>query len=605
MCGLVGAFPIPGRSFRSEDVKPAMDRMNRRGPDAEGVWQDAGVVLGHRRLSILDPDPRSHQPMVSACGRHAIVFNGEIYNFRELRRDLEEMGTAFRTTSDTEVLLAMFAAEGEAMLSRLRGMFAFVIWDRIAKRGFAARDAYGIKPLYYAQTPEGALLASQVKALLDSGKVSAAPDARGQAGFWLLGNVPEPRTWYRDIVHLPAGYFAWIENGRVETPRQWWDIGAAWREAPGPKRANAEVCESVRQSVLASVKAHLVSDVPVGVFLSGGIDSGALAGLIQDACAGSIKGVTIAFREFAGRDEDEAPAAALVAKHLGLEHHVRVITRGEFDADLPRILEAIDQPSIDGINTWYAAKAAAELGLKVVVSGIGGDELFQGYSTFRKLPRLVSTWRKLSLVPGAMSVARAAAGLKARRSGNRRWSQLPEGARTIAGAWWLSRGLFSPEELTALMGDDLAHQALRDFSPGRWVEEMSGPLPDDLRLALGQIESTTYLRNQLLRDSDWASMAHGVELRTPLVDTWLLRELQPLLASFGRFPGKSLLAGSPSRGLPVEVLKRPKTGFGIPLGRWLGGDAVTRSPGSDSREWSRRVVRDSLSGLSGRRNPEA
>ena len=235
MCGLVACFGKPGAAMEPAPLKRALDRMHNRGPDAEGVWQEPGVWLGHRRLAILDLDERANQPMRSACGRYVIVFNGEIYNFRELRGELAAKGFAFRTSSDTEVLLALFAQEGAAMLPRLRGMFALVIWDSVARRAFAARDPYGIKPLYWAQTDDGVLLASQVKALLATGKVSRAPCALGQAGFWLLGSVAEPHTWYRDIRALPAGHCAWIEDGRMGTPECWWDIAAAWRDAPAAR----------------------------------------------------------------------------------------------------------------------------------------------------------------------------------------------------------------------------------------------------------------------------------------------------------------------------------------------------------------------------------
>ena len=591
MCGFIAAVARPGNTIEITALKRALDQMHRRGPDAEGIWQEPGVQLGHRRLAILDLDVRANQPMHSDCGRYVIVFNGEIYNFHALRSDLIAKGIQFHTTSDTEVLLALFAREGAAMLSRLRGMFAFVIWDRTARRAFAARDPYGIKPLYLAQTAEGVLLASQVRALLATGQVSRAPCARGQAGFWLLGSVPEPHTWYQAIQALPAGHCAWVDDGRMGTPQRWWDVAAAWRDAPDTLPPAAEVRERVRTALRASVAAHLVADVPVGVFLSGGIDSGALASLMVEAGAQNLQGITIAYDEFAGTHADEAPVAASLAAHYGISHHVRRVTREEFVADLPRILAAMDQPSVDGINTWYATKAVAELGLKVVVSGVGGDELFQGYSSFQQLPRLVSAWGPASRVPGAMPLARAAMGWQARRSGNARWRQMPDWARTMAGAWWLRRGLYAPADLPALMGPDLATEGLQGFSPDAWVGQMSGQLAADGRLAVGQIESTTYLRNQLLRDSDWASMDHSVELRTPLVDAWLLREVQPLVGAFSQFPNKRLLAEAPARPLPEALIIRPKTGFGIPVQTWLSQMGKAGGDSGPSNAWAREVAR--------------
>lgn len=568
MCGFVGLLTQNGKAPIVEVLKPALERMARRGPDAEGVWADETCAFGHRRLAILDLDERAAQPMHSSCGRYVIVFNGEIYNFTDLREELLSDGVRLRTSSDTEVILELFAKVGEGMLERLRGMFTFVIWDRVARRAFVARDPYGIKPLYFAMVEQGVLLGSQVKALLATGLVSRAPCPHGQAGFWLLGSVPEPHTWFRDVRAFPPGHCAWIENGMLGSPRMWWDITEAWRTAPAASHPAGEIKEHVRSALLASVSAHMVSDVPVGVFLSGGIDSGALAAMMVEAGARNLRGITLAFDEFAGSKDDETPLASTLAAHYGIRHHVRRVTRDEFRADLPRILAAMDQPSIDGINTWYASKAVAELGIRVVVSGVGGDELFQGYRSFQQLPLLVTGWGLVSKVPGAMALAQVVANLQAKRTGNGRWRNMPEWLRTMSGAWWLRRSIMSPAELLELMGTELAEEAMDGFVAADRVCAMSGSLPTNLRLALGQIESTTYLRNQLLRDSDWASMDHSVELRTPLVDAWLLRDLQRFLGAFRRFPNKRLLAEAPSRPLPEALIVREKTGFGIPVHSW-------------------------------------
>ena len=590
MCGFIAAFSAS--PLADAPLRAALSRMQPRGPDGEGLWHEAGAALGHRRLAILDLDPRAAQPMHSACGRYVIAFNGEIYNYRDLRAQLQGRGVVFRTTSDTEVILALFAAEGAAMLERLHGMFALVIWDRQARRAFLARDPYGIKPLYVATVADGVVLGSQVKALLATGRVDTAPDPRGQAGFWLLGSVPEPHTWYRDIRALGAGHCAWIEDGRMGTPECWADIGQAWRHAPAGTTPDAQVRTRVREALRESVARHLVADVPVGVFLSGGIDSGALAGLMVEAGARDLTGVTIAYDEFADSEQDEAPVAAAIAAHYGIAHHVRRVGREEFLADLPRILEAMDQPSIDGINTWYASKAVAELGLKVVVSGVGGDELFQGYESFDQLPRLVARWNALARIPGLPAAARLAGRLQARRSGNPRWQHAADWARSLEGAWWLRRSLHAPQELPALMGAELARAGAEGGFTAQvrdQVQAMTGPLPADPRLALGQLESMTYLRNQLLRDSDWASMAHGVELRTPLVDAYLLQQLQPLLGNFHRFPHKRLLAQAPRNPLPEAIITRRKTGFGIPVARWLAEAGMGGDGGS--RGWAVEVAR--------------
>jgi asparagine synthase (glutamine-hydrolysing) len=589
MCGLIAAIAKPGRHFDLSVLPLALKSMERRGPDGEGVWSDDACKLGHRRLAIQDLDPRSCQPMHSSSQRFVIVFNGEIYNFQELRRSLSSSGISLSTSSDTEVLIELFAREGEAMLHRLRGMFAFLIWDRETKRAFVARDPYGIKPLYYAQTADGVLFASQVKALIATRVVSDSPCAQGQAGFWLSGSVPEPFTWYSAIRALPAGHCGWIADGVVEEWRVWRDITESWRAAAAAsERSLDEVRAGVAEAIKKSVAAHLVSDVPVAVFLSGGIDSGSLAGILAEAGSTDIKGVTVEYPEFKGTFDDEAPLAAEVARQYGITHHVRRVCADEFREDLPRILQSMDQPSIDGINTWYACKAVAELGLKVVISGVGGDELFQGYRSFRTLPPLVGSWSVASRIPGLLNLAQKLSDVKARRTGNGRWHHAPQWLRSMSGAWLLRRGVFCPEDLVTLMGSEMASDALKGFHPDCWVGQMSGVQAPSRLLALGQIESTTYLRNQLLRDSDWASMDHGVELRTPLVDAWLLRDLRDFLPSFHRFPNKRLLAEAPIPALPEALITRRKTGFGIPLQSWRR--ATNSALDNDRHEWPRYVA---------------
>jgi asparagine synthase (glutamine-hydrolysing) len=275
-----------------------LHHMRRRGPDAEGVSSSPGVVLGHRRLAILDLAARANQPLVSRDQRYSIVFNGEIYNFRELRRSLEQQGVSFHTTSDTEVLLALYSREGADMLRRLRGMFALAIWDTTARELFLARDPYGIKPLYYASTKDGVIFASQVKALVASQLTPVEPEPAGIAGFHLWGSVPEPWTLYRNLLALPAGHWLRVRDGVPGTPVCWHDIRLHWRTS-GAELATDDLGVRVREALTDSVRAHLVSDVPVSVFLSGGVDSAVLAALASELGA-SLEGITVGFEEFAG-----------------------------------------------------------------------------------------------------------------------------------------------------------------------------------------------------------------------------------------------------------------------------------------------------------------
>ncbi|HTX76843.1 MAG TPA: asparagine synthase (glutamine-hydrolyzing) [Terracidiphilus sp.] len=577
MCGIAGFVPAAddGTAPAAEAVRRMAGRMRLRGPDAEGLWTGNGVVLGHRRLAILDLDARSNQPMLSPGSEYAIVFNGEIYNFRELKSELEAAGAVFHTTSDTEVLLELYAREGDRMLPRLRGMFAFAIWDLRRHELFLARDPYGIKPLFYAQTAEGLVFASQVKAILASALVAADAEPAGVAGFYLWGSVPEPWTLYRGVFALPCGHWMRVRRGKAEAPVCWDDIRDNWRQ-PAVESSAGKLKEIVRNAVTDSVRAHLISDVPVSVFLSGGIDSGTIAGLISQL-GGNVEGITVGFDEFSARQEDEVPVAAALAEHYGLPHHVRRISRAEFEQDIPHILDAMDQPSIDGVNTWFAAKAAVERGYKVVLSGVGGDELFYGYSLMKELPESAAKGRTIAAIPGARLLVKAGCALLANGNRHPKLKGIADFMDSLEGVYFLKRCLFLPQELPLLMGEEKAREGLArlggsppGMTPAKAITGAAG---------VCLLDSTHYLRNQLLRDSDWASMAHSLELRTPLVDAALLHALRQAHSGFAGGVGKRLLAQSPVSALPDEIVNRPKTGFGVPMTDWL-------AQASERREWN-------------------
>ncbi|HWB33417.1 MAG TPA: asparagine synthase (glutamine-hydrolyzing) [Acidobacteriaceae bacterium] len=599
MCGIAGFISSESETDASlvESVRRMTDRMRRRGPDAEAIWNGFPAILAHRRLAIVDLDTRSNQPMHWAAAGLSIVFNGEIYNYRQLRAELESAGDVFQTTSDTEVLLALYARYGEAMLSRLRGMFAFAIWDARTRELFLARDPYGIKPLYYARTSRGFAFASQVKAILASGLFSSDPEPAGLAGFHLWGTVPEPWTLYRGIYALPCGAWMLVRNGVASPPVVWNDIRENWR-LPQARLSAEELQSAVREALLGSVRDHLVSDVPISLFLSGGIDSSAIAGMVTQL-GFPLEGITVGFSEFSSRHEDEAPIAAQVARHYGLPHHIRSISHAEFEADLPTILDAMDQPSIDGINTWFAAKASAERGYKVVLSGIGGDELFYGYNLMRELPVIARRGRLLASIPGSRSLARIATSVFGPNR-HPKMKGLPHFMDSLEGLYFLKRGLFLPEELPFVMDPALAREGLSRLGgdppsvrPARAINDAAG---------VCLLDSVHYLRNQLLRDSDWASMAHSLELRTPLVDATLLNTLSPVHSAFTNGAGKRLLAHTPEIPLPASIVNRPKSGFTIPMTEWLAartaqhswsGTPLLSAPGTPwTRRWARIVLEE-------------
>lgn len=565
MCGIAGihAYHYAAGTVDRGELARMSEALRARGPDGAGHWytEDGRVGLAHRRLAIIDLDPRADQPMVSSCGRLVLVYNGEIYNYLGLRAELERAGHHFRTRSDTEVILALYRARGVDMLRALRGMYAFGLWDAAEGRLLLARDPYGIKPLYYADDGWCLRFASQVRALLAGGRVSRAPEPAGQVGFLLWGSVPEPYTCWQAIRALPAGHALFVDALGPHAPFAHTDLAAAWRVS-APYAA-----ESVRDALRESAAAHLLADVPVGCFLSAGIDSGALLGAMTEVGGRPLAAVTIGFEEFAGRPEDEVPLARRVARRYGAEHHVRWVSQAEFEADLPALLAAMDQPSIDGVNTWFVAKASREQGLKVAVSGIGGDELFGGYPSFRQLPR----WRRRMawtrwlpglglLTAGPLRLAAAWSGGHPKLAGVVRY------AGSWAGAYLLKRALFLPEELYGLWPEDFVRQGLERLDWPQQLQHWVRPgLTEHAQVSL--LESRMYLLNQLLRDSDWASMAHGLELRTPWVDRELLRRVAPHLGQPTE-PPKAPLIELPTTPLPAAVVARPKTGFGTPVAQW-------------------------------------
>jgi asparagine synthase (glutamine-hydrolysing) len=598
MCGINGVFSYNLLSPPPDvaELRTSRDAMAFRGPDGAGAWSspDGRLGFGHRRLAIIDLSEASAQPMVSTDGRYAITFNGEIYNYKALRAELVAAGHVFRSTGDTEVLLALHARHGTAMLARLRGMFALAIWDDQDKVLTLARDPYGIKPLYVSDCDGVLRFASQVKALLAGGAIDRTPEPAGLVGFYLWGSVPEPFTLYRDIRALPPGTAMVVKAGGVPEIRSFASVDGAFEAGARHPAPAGDIGALVRRAMHESVAAHLVADVEVGLFLSSGVDSGALLALMRDAGQARIRAITLAFEEFAGTPEDETPLAIESARHFGAEHTVRMVSEREFHDDRPRLLAAMDQPSIDGVNTWFVAKAAQECGLKVCLSGLGGDEVLAGYPGFREIPRLVTWARRGGASPGIRAFVRRLAGLSGLVRDRPKLAGLLDYGRTYRGAYFLRRGLYLPDEITTLLSPDLVREGLVTLGFDQWVrggdEVFASPLSH-----IAALESTRYLRNQLLRDSDWAGMAHSLEIRTPFVDYHLLEALAPVVPHLAHLnKGKALLANAPKTPLADSVLQRAKTGFGVPSQRWFARPGQKRNSmkGLASRQWATTVMQD-------------
>ncbi len=589
MCGIVGIFAYHGSAppvDQAETLK-IREAMQSRGPDGAGLWisADNRVALAHRRLSIIDLSEAGAQPMGTPDGALWVVFNGEIYNYLELRGRLESQGHRFHSGSDTEVLLHLYQAYGPDMVHRLRGMYAFAIWDSPRGKLFLARDPFGIKPLYYADDGRTLRFASQVKALLAGGAVDTSPQPEGHAGFFLWGYVPEPYTLFKGIRALPAGSILVKDLRGSHELRNFCSIPAELEQAYAAGTQSgldkAAVQDELGRALVDSTRHHLVADVPVGIFLSSGLDSSALTGLASRE-PGRLHSITLGFQELRGSGHDETAYAARIAAHYGTVHQTQWITQEDFYRDYQRILEVMDQPTVDGTNMYFVAKAAAATGMKTALSGLGGDELFGGYPSFRDLPRMVQTFSPLAAFSGLGQAFRAVTAPWLKHFTSPKYAGLLEYGGSYAGAYLLRRGLFMPWELPEVMDPDLARAGWRELQPLVHLNETIPLIPDDF-LKVAALEMVWYMRNQLLRVADWTGMAHSLEIRVPLVDIELLRQVAPLLATRHR-PTKLDMVNRLVPPLPDEVLQRPKSGFLVPVNRWLAS-TVSSQGGKGDHDW--------------------
>jgi asparagine synthase (glutamine-hydrolysing) len=595
MCGIAGIFAHrpSAAPVDAAELLRVREAMARRGPDGEGLWigPAARVGLAHRRLAVIDLSEAAAQPMASADGRLRITFNGEIYNYRELRERLEARGRVMRTQSDTEVLLHLYDEMGADMLGELRGMFAFAIWDETRQGLFLARDPFGIKPLYYADDGSTLRFASQVKALVRAGAIDCHPDPAGIVGFHVWGFVPEPLTLHREIRSLPAGSHLWADRSGCRPPVRYFDVRgefAAAEERADDLRPAPDDAERVLGALEESVRQHMVADVPVAAFLSAGLDSSTMVALASRIGGHDLRTLTLGFEEYAGTQNDETATAALVAARFSTAHQTCWVTREDFERGLDDILQAMDQPSTDGVNTYLVSKAAAETGIKVALSGLGGDELFAGYPSFRDVPRIRRFAAASGLPPRAGAWLRRRASPLLARITSPKYAGLLEYGGTHGGAYLLRRGLFMPWELEDVMEPDVARRGWEELATVSALDASVAGLARD-RSIVSALEVQWYMRNQLLRDSDWAGMAHSLEIRVPYVDTALLRAVLPRLVGGDRMRKRDIAVRVP--GLPHEVVTRNKTGFLVPVQQWCTSVSEAGDHARGLRGWARIVTR--------------
>ena len=568
MCGISGAIG----ALRPSDVErcEAMSaRLQHRGPDDNGTWtwrvgEGFGAVLCHRRLSIIDLRHIAAEPMVSEATGTTLVFNGEIYNFQAIRAELEAGGAKFLTNGDTEVILHGYDRWGVDIFARLRGMFALVLVDPRNERVVLARDGYGIKPLYWARFAgaEGRpaiAFASEGRALVEAGFAERRTSSDRVGQYLWNGFMPGPHTIWTDVQEVPRGSYAVLDKQYSE-PRfeRFWNIGSSFR--------NGLVidAEEADRLIAEDVRLHLIADVPLAVFLSGGVDSTAVAAAAASQ-AGEVHTISVAFTE---ADADERRFAAAAAKAIGTSHHVVELSASSILADIEDAVGALDQPSFDGINSWFVSREAVRLGFKVALSGAGGDELAGGYSSFRRVLRA----HPLMKMPGSgLAAGLAGAVLRQLRPASKT-GQLGQAFGALERMYQTQYALFSTDTLRGLLSDPTSAPTWGvDREREAMLAQEIASLPP--LQAVTALESEMFLGDRLLRDMDSVSMAHSLEVRVPFVDTVLSDRLAGLSDADRYLPiGQKQLLRRQSRAvLPENFFSRPKRGFEFPMDEWIRG----------------------------------
>lgn len=601
MCGIAGFVSAGGVVANGQELLQQFERsLYHRGPDDQGSVLTAGgrVGLTATRLAILDLSPAGHQPMRSADGRHVIAFNGEIYNFRALRAQLIDDGYSLRSNGDTEVVLELFRRDGPSCVEKLRGMFAFAIWSEDEESCFLARDPLGIKPLYYYQGG-GELLAfaSELKPLIRSGLVPKKLNPAAVQGYFRSGSVPEPETLIQDVRMFEAGSWMMWRKGDIAERRKYWELnfgGLKSRKGGREEEENIEhptsnaehrshrAADIVRTALLDSIEHHFVSDVPVGLFLSGGIDSTALLALSHSAGRTNLQTFSVGSEE---PEFNESDVAARTAQHFHTDHSVMQLEGSTARGYFGDFLQNMDQPSVDGFNTFTVSRFAKAQGMKVVLSGLGGDELFGGYASFTQVPKMLAMSRRLN----ALAPVRSAVGRVVERTArSARWQRLGEFLTqepTAPAAFATFRGIFTEGEANALaivasgeVSEDVAATSAGNFPT----------LADEI----SALEISTYMRNQLLRDSDVMSMANELELRVPFVDRDFVDTVTSIPAAARIRTGKKLLLEAVPE-IPRWVALAPKRGFRFPFEKWVtedwtAGSTLASEAGVRPRTWYQR-----------------
>lgn len=571
MCGINGIYGLDDMDLAKQKVSTMNNSLKHRGPDDEGAFVAPAIALGHRRLSIIDLSSAGHQPMSSYDNRYRIVYNGELYNFKELKFELQRIVTKtgqqayfFQTNSDTEVIIAAYARWGSDCVHHFNGMFAFAIWDQLEQRLFIARDRLGIKPLYYLYTNGVFGFSSEIRSLMAAQLIPKILDEQGLIDYLRYQTVHAPRTIMKGIKMLLPGHSIIITNNDLKIHKYWQLTDHPNNPAINIKQDYREVCKDVNHLLTKSVERRLIADVPFGAFLSGGIDSSAVVGLMQKVSTEQVKTFTVTFDE---SEFSESTYAALVAKKFNTDHHEIRLKPSDFLKQLPEALEAMDHPSGDGPNTYIVSKATKQAGIKMALSGLGGDELFGGYEVFKRYTEL----NKKYLLKRAPRFMRAAGGtiltkVKPGIASEKISEYLKQEHLNFEAFYTLSRQVLLDKQIAEL------YDSGKDVKNSVWtiLADQHLPLEQNNVTTVSIAEISTYMQNVLLRDTDQMSMANALEVRVPFLDYTLVEYALNLPDKFKEvITPKKLLIDAMGDLLPPEVVNRPKMGFVLPWKQWM------------------------------------
>lgn len=567
MCGIAGFTVSADDSKDYQAVISAMiESLKHRGPDAKNYWNNTHVYLGHARLSIIDLSETSNQPMHSSNGRYVIVYNGELYNYRDLKLELQRVahGTEnlpyfFKTNSDTEVVIAAYQRWGAECLNKFNGMYAFALYDTVENTLFVARDRVGIKPLYYTYRNDQLVFASEIRAVLSSNLVERKLNREAVQEYFLYQTVHAPNTIINDVKMLMPGHYMILKNGDLYV-KKYWDLNAF--TSASNELDYQETCQKTKELLFQAVERRLVADVPFGAFLSGGIDSSAVVGIMSKMSVQKVETFNVSFDE---SEFSEAKYARKIAEKFGTSHHEIKLSPEDFLKQLPEAVNALDHPSGDGPNTYIVSKATKKAGITMALSGLGGDEVFAGYEVFKRMAE-INKKSYLNIIPGVLRKIPASV-LKIKNNsvaGDKIYEVLSQEKINVTSAYPISRKVFSDQQVKELL------KYRSDNGLGNLIGKIKLTDKDHLLSYVSALEMSSYMQNVLLRDADQMSMAVALEVRVPFLDYKLLEFVLSVKDEF-KYPTtpKRLLIDSLNDLLPNEVVNRPKMGFTLPWKHWL------------------------------------